>query len=189
MSKSLRNEEEKLTDYDLFLVRQFCKDELKKYLRPMRDFWAHASSYAERPPGDYATPDSEFAREAGYHIERRQVKCSPFRNIAAYPYVRVSRLKVLPAAKGSRLVLRRIFEDPMRVEEFYCLLKGDSYVVYLTEAAYAATLSNRVTETVVFMGREEAYAILAGKTLVKTKNKLKRLFDMEEGEWEGEINF
>lgn len=189
MSKKLSANAGPLTDYDLFMLRNFCAEELKKYLRPMREFWNHVSSYTEMPPGDYPTFDSEFVREAGFHIEKRHVKTGPLRNIAAYPFVRASKLKVLPASNGSRHVFSRIFDDPIRVEEFYCLMKGGSQIAYLTEKAYAATLANKVVETSVVLGREEAYAILSDKTLSRTKNKLKRLFGMEEGEWETELLF
>lgn len=174
---------QELTDYDLFLMRQFCSDELKKYLRPMRDFWTHEASYSERDPGEYPILDARFTGAVGYRIEKRKVKQGPVRGVAAYPFVRTRALKVLPARGSSKLVMRRVMDDPLRVEEFYCVLDGDKRIAFLTEAAFAATCSGKSIEACVVLGREEAYAILAGKTLAKTRAKLVRVFDMEEGEW------
>lgn len=189
MRRKLQKDTRELTDYDLFLARRFCADELKKYIAPMRDFWRHSSSYLERGPGEHALLDGSWAGSAGYRVEKRRIKSGPLRNLAGYPFVRTRCLKVLPSYGEARFALRRVFSDPVRVEEFYCVLKSDSAVAFLTEEAYAATLSGRAAEACVPLGREEAYAILAGKTLERTLSKLKRIFDMEENEWIDKISF
>lgn len=176
-------EERELTDYDVFLVRKFCEDELRKYLPSMRDFWKHAESYMERGPGEHSLLDSKYTGEVGYKVEKRKIQHGNVRNLAAYPFVRTRALKVLPSGGGSKFVLRRALDEPLRIEEFYCVLDSDRRVAFLTREAYSATCFAKSEEACVSLGREEAYAILAGETLNKTRKKIMRAFDMEEGEW------
>lgn len=176
-------EKREWTDYDIFLVREFCAGELRKYLRPMRDFWKHAASYAERGPGEHPLLDSVFAGDVGYRVERRNIRHGNVRGLMAYPFVRTMALKVVPSGGDSKLVLRRALDDPLRVEEFYCVLDGDRRIAFLDAASYAVVCSGSRMEACIPLGREEAYAILSDKPLAKTKSKLARAFDMEEGEW------
>lgn len=171
------------TDYDIFLFRQFCADELRKHVTPMRDFWAHASSYKEREPGEHPLLDSAFVGSVGYRIEKRNRKDSRVRGIAAYPFVRTRALNMLPSDGSKRFVMRKALDEPLRVEEFWCVLDGDKRIAFLTEEAYGMTLLDRSCEACVLLGREEACAILAGETLERTRKKLVRVFDMDDGEW------
>ena len=168
----------------MFLFRQFCADELRKYLAPMRDFWEHESSYVEREPGEHQLVDSEFAASAGYRIEKRKISKGALRGVAAYPFVRVRSLNVVPSDGSAKYMLRKALGEPLSVEEFHCVLDGDKRIAFLNDAAYMAASSARSVEACVVLGREEAYAILAGDALAKTRRKLMRVFDIEEGEWQ-----
>lgn len=183
MKKRLQAASQDLTDYDLFLFRKFCGDELRNYLAPMRDFWAHAASYSERGAGEHPLLDSRFAGEAGYRVEKRKMRAYGVRGVAAYPFVYTRALKVLPTDGSKRFIMRKAMAEPIRIEEFYCVLDSDKRVAFLTEEAYAATCSNRSICACVPLGREEAYAILSGKMLERTRKKIIRIFDMEDGEW------
>ena len=171
------------TDYDLFLLRGFCKEELRKYLRPMRDFWAHAASYREREPGEYPLLEAEFVGSAGYRIEKRRVRRGSTRGLAAYPFVRTRSLRVTRSGKGSRFALRRALDEPLVIEEFHCVLDGDKRVAFLTDEAYLSTITERSVEACVVLDRGEAYALLAGSMPSGTRRKLMRAFGIEEGEW------
>lgn len=180
---------QELSDYDIFIFRKFVEEELKKFIRPMRDFWAHAASYAEREPGEHALLDSQFASSVGYRVKGRAGSKGPTSGVAVYPFVKVRALKVIPMDGRSRQVLCRALDDPIRIEELYCVLDGGSRIAFLSREAYAATCSGNKIESAVILGREEAYAILAGHTLERTKRKLVRVFEMEEGEWLDKLKF
>lgn len=173
-----------LTDYDIFLFRKFCADGLKGYLRPMRDFWAHASSYKERGPGEHPLMDAEFAGSTGYRVEKRKLKFGNIKGIAAYPFVRMRSLNILPTDGSAKFVLRRAMEEPLQVEEFMCLLDSDKRIAFLTQEAYTASVTGRSIEACVVIERGEAYALLAGQALPRTRRKIMRALDIEEGEWE-----
>ena len=176
-------DDRELTDYDVFLFRRFCADELANYLEPMRDFWEHSASYAEAGPGEHALLDSRYAVSAGYRVEKRKRASGPARGLAAYPFVRVRSLNVVPADGSSKLLLRKALSEPLLVGEFHCVLDSDKRVAFLSDEAYVSTLAESSMEACVVLGREEAYAILAGETLPKTRRRLMRVFGIEEGEW------
>ena len=183
MKRKFPVESKEPTDHDLFILRRFCADELKKYLPPIKDFWVHYASYSEREPGDHPLIGSEFASAVGYRIEKRKVTKGNLKGIAAYPFVRVRSLKVVPADGSAKHVLRKALDEPLLVDEFHCVLASDSRIAFLTEEAYARAITGRLLESCVVLGREEVYAMLAGSMLAKTRKKLMRVFDIEEGEW------
>ena len=185
MRETFHAGEQGLTDYDLFVFRKFCEDELKRYLPPMRDFWEKRDSYIEREPGEHPLPDSRFAGETGYRIEKRKVRLGAVRGIAAYPFVRTRALKVIPSDGSARHVLRSALDDPLMVGEFYCVLDGDKRIAFLDGRSYAASACRNRLEACVVLGREEAYAILAGEAPARTRRKIMSAFDMEDGEWLG----
>ena len=178
-----------LTNYDLFLFRQFCADELKKYLAPMRDFWAHVASYAEREPGEHQLLMPEFAESVGYRIVQRNASRGNVKGLAAYPFVRVRSLNVMPTNGSAKFLLRKALEEPLSIEEFHCVLDGDKRIACLTSSAFEATRSVKGVEASVVLGREEVYALLAGDMLLKTRKKLMRVFGIEEDEWLGKGAF
>lgn len=177
--------DQELTNYDVFLLRRFCADELGKYLEPMREFWEHSASYKESGRGEHELLDARFAGAAGYMVGRRVRKGSPLYGVAAYPFVRTRALRLVPADGKSRFILRRALAEPVEVEEFRCVMDGDRRIAFLTEEAYGDALLGRSCEACVVLGREEAYAILAGRTLERTRRKLMRAFDMDDDEREG----
>ena len=176
---------QELTDYDVFLFRQFCADELRKHLAPMRDFWAHAASYKEAGAGEHALQDSSHVRSCGYVVQKRRRRGSLLGCVAAYPFVRTLAMNVLPSDGCAKHILRKSLADPLKIEELHFVLDGDRRIACLSEDAYNGALLGTACEACVVLGREEAYAILAGATLERTRRKLIRAFDMEEGEWLG----
>lgn len=175
-----------LSDYDIFLLRKFCADGLERYIEPMKDFWEHAASYSERGPGEHPLADGRFADSTGYRVEKRKISKGPLRGVAAYPFVRVRSLKVLPSDGGARFALRKALDEPLSVGGFHCVLDGDKRIAFLDDRTYMSTITGSSVEACVVLGREEAYAVLAGKPLERTRKKLMRVFGIEEGEWLGE---
>ena len=171
------------TDYSIFLLRKFCADGLGKYVEPMKDFWEHAASYSERGPGEHPLADGRFADAAGYKVEKRKISKGPLRGVAAYPFVRVRSLKVLPSDGGARFALRKALEEPLVVGGFHCVLDGDKRIAFLDDRTYLSTVTGKSAEACIVLGREEAYAMLAGEMLERTRKKLMRVFGIEEGEW------
>ena len=168
----------KLGESDIRVLRSFIKQGLQPYVDDIREFYLSVKYLSDLSTGCHAWAVREHGNGAlGYMVVRGG--SSDFASTTVFPYVNPSKID-LGVPGGTRpAILEEVLREPIIMEDFYVYYRRGK-VCFLSEELHDAEKRGTRLQAVMVFTRGEAFALLDGKVLSSTKEKLRKAFGIRE---------